>query len=208
MERTRSNSKLPQPLFSWAASSTRFREAATIEDCRIGLPPAFLSTLGASLISWGSRFATYSLSCCCSKKTITMSSSSGSSSSRVRARPPPTFVDSTLGAFSNVAPNPTLDHLIRYLSTWSGTDKALMLTQYGSKLVIPLLTIQHSLRLRLAGNKSYHAYKGGSANARRLEKLSALIGDARVLFRIWGVLPMIKWVSSHAVTVRVPKWTS
>lgn len=70
-----------------------------------------------------------------------------------------------------------------------------MLTQYGSKLVIPILTLQHAIRLRLAGNKGYHAYKGGSANARRLEKLSSLIGDARVLFRIWGVLPMLKWVS-------------
>lgn len=73
--------------------------------------------------------------------------------------------------------------------------QALMLTQYSSKLIIPLLTLQHAIRLRLAGNKGYHAYKGGSANARRLEKLSSLIGDARVLFRIWGVLPMIKWVS-------------
>lgn len=73
-----------------------------------------------------------------------------------------------------------------------------MVTQYSSKLIIPLLTLQHSLRLRLAGTKAYHASNGGSANARRLEKLSALISDARVLYRIWGLLPMLKWVSPGA----------
>lgn len=31
--------------------------------------------------------------------------------------------DRYLGCFSNVAPSPALDHLVRYLSTWSGTDK-------------------------------------------------------------------------------------
>ncbi|CAO1618441.1 unnamed protein product [Sympodiomycopsis kandeliae] len=111
-----------------------------------------------------------------------------------RRRAPPNWADKTLGSFSNVPPSPLLDHLIRYLSTWSGTDKALMVTQYGSKLIIPLLTLQHAVRVRLAGNKNYHAHKGGSANARRLEKLSGLISDARMLYRIWGLLPMIKWM--------------
>lgn len=72
-----------------------------------------------------------------------------------------------------------------------------MFTQYSSKLIIPLLTLQHAVRLRLAGTKVYHASNGGSANARRLEKLYNLIGDARVLFRIWGILPMIKWVRTR-----------
>jgi hypothetical protein len=30
--------------------------------------------------------------------------------------------DFTLGAFSNVRPSETLDHLIRYLSTWNGSE--------------------------------------------------------------------------------------
>ncbi|CAO1627999.1 unnamed protein product [Parajaminaea phylloscopi] len=106
----------------------------------------------------------------------------------------PNWADKTLGCFSHVQPSPTLDHLIRFLSTWSGTDKALMITQYSSKLVVPFLTLQHSLRLRLAGTKAYHASNGGSANARRIEKLSALISDARILYRLWGILPMIKWM--------------
>ncbi|KAH9963094.1 hypothetical protein BGW80DRAFT_1255484 [Lactifluus volemus] len=35
--------------------------------------------------------------------------------------------DLTLGAFSNLRPSETLDHLIRYLSTWNGSDKLFML---------------------------------------------------------------------------------
>lgn len=134
-----------------------------------------------------------------STQAASSATATATAAGRRRARPPPNWVDKSLGCFSNLPPSPLLDHLIRYLSTWSGTDKALMLTQYGSKLIIPLLTLQHAIRLRLSGNKPYHAYKGGSANARRLEKLGGLIGDARVLFRIWGLLPMIKWVSVCAV---------
>lgn len=129
------------------------------------------------------------------EKSSPATTTASAAASRRRVRPAPNWADKTLGCFGNVPPNAVLDHIIRYLSTWSGTDKALMVTQYGSKLVVPLLTLQHAIRLRLAGNKAYHAYKGGSANARRLEKLSSLISDARMLYRIWGLLPMIKWVS-------------
>jgi len=30
--------------------------------------------------------------------------------------------DVTLGAFGNLPPSKTLDHLVRYLSTWSGSE--------------------------------------------------------------------------------------
>jgi hypothetical protein len=30
--------------------------------------------------------------------------------------------DGVLGAFSRLKPSPTLDHLLRYLSTWSGSE--------------------------------------------------------------------------------------
>lgn len=40
-----------------------------------------------------------------------------------RARSPPGTLDHLLGAFSRIQPNETLDHAIRYLGTWSGTDK-------------------------------------------------------------------------------------
>lgn len=76
-----------------------------------------------------------------------------------------------------------------------------MVTQYGSKLVIALLSLQHALRIRLRhGTKAYHAVHGGSAAAKRVERLGALIGDARTLFRIWGILPIIQWVSAGAST--------
>lgn len=80
--------------------------------------------------------------------------------------------------------------MIRYLSTWSGTDKALMLTQYSSKLVIVLLNLQYALRLRMLGIKSTKS----SSAAQRVQKLSALISDARILYRIWGILPIFKWM--------------
>ena len=102
----------------------------------------------------------------------------------------PNPTDKILGCFSNVEPSPRLDHMIRYLSTWSGTDKCLMLTQYSSKLVIVLLNLQYALRLRLLGIKSTKS----SSAAQRFQKLSSLISDARVLYRIWGILPIFKWM--------------
>jgi hypothetical protein len=35
--------------------------------------------------------------------------------------------DMTLGAFGNLPPSKTLNHLIRYLSTWSGSEYDLLL---------------------------------------------------------------------------------
>ncbi|SAM69121.1 uncharacterized protein UBRO_00691 [Ustilago bromivora] len=102
----------------------------------------------------------------------------------------PNPTDKVLGCFSNIEPSPRLDHMIRYLSTWSGTDKALMLTQYSSKLVIVLLNLQYALRLRMLGIRSTKS----SSATQRIQKLSSLISDARVLYRIWGILPIIKWM--------------
>ena len=65
-----------------------------------------------------------------------------------------------------------------------------MLTQYSSKLVIVLLNLQYALRLRMLGLRSTKP----SSAAQRVQKLSALISDARVLYRIWGILPIIKWM--------------
>ncbi|KAE8212586.1 hypothetical protein CF327_g3776 [Tilletia walkeri] len=118
-----------------------------------------------------------------------------SMSKRPRVPRAPTATDQILGCFSRVSPSPTLDHLIRYLGTWSGTDKVLMLTQYSSKLLIAFLSLQHRVRLRiLEGTKSYHAPHGGSPVAARIERLVALVSDARILFRIWGILPIVKWM--------------
>lgn len=117
------------------------------------------------------------------------------SASRQGKQRQPNPTDKILGCFSNVPQNPTLDHLVRYFSTWSGTDKLMMITQYSSKLLIAFLTLQHALRIRLRhGTKGYHAPHGGSSIAKKLEKLSSLISDARCLYRIWGILPILKWM--------------
>ncbi|KDN40700.1 hypothetical protein K437DRAFT_258568 [Tilletiaria anomala UBC 951] len=113
---------------------------------------------------------------------------------RTKAPRKRTAADEVLGCFVNVPPSPFLDHLIRYLSTWSGTDKMLMLTQYGSKVLIAILSLQHRLRLRLQGTRQYHAPHGGSSVAKRLAILGALCSDGRTLYRIWGVLPIVKWM--------------
>lgn len=78
-----------------------------------------------------------------------------------------------------------------------------MFGQYSSKLLIAFLTLQHALRIRLRhGTRGYHAIHGGSATAKKLERLAGLISDARCLYRIWGILPIFKWVSSiHASRV-------
>jgi histidine ammonia-lyase len=61
-------------------------------------------------------------------------------------------------------PHPTVDHLVRYLGTWSGSDKAFMAAQYSSMLLIPLLR------------------RGGKSKAADgLSKLSGKIADARIL---------------------------
>lgn len=66
-----------------------------------------------------------------------------------------------------------------------------MVTQYSSKLVIVLLNLQHALRLRILGLKA----KKPSSSAQRIQRLSALASNARTLFRIWGILPILQWVS-------------
>jgi hypothetical protein len=74
--------------------------------------------------------------------------------------------------------------------------QALMITQYSSKLFIAFLTLQHAVRIRLRhGTRGYHAIHGGSSVAKKLERLSGMVSDARCLYRIWGILPILKWVS-------------
>ncbi|KAI0264343.1 hypothetical protein BC834DRAFT_257973 [Gloeopeniophorella convolvens] len=97
--------------------------------------------------------------------------------------------DLTLGAFSNVQPSETLDHLIRYLSTWSGSDKLFMLIQYGAKVLIPILQARARLQHR-AGVRA----EPTSSLAPKLAKLASTISDARTLWGIWGLLPIIQWL--------------
>jgi len=89
--------------------------------------------------------------------------------------------DITLGAFGTLPPSKTLDHLVRYLSTWSGSDKFFMLVQYGAKVLIPVLEARARLQHR-AGLRDDPT----SALAPKLAELASIIGDARTLWGIWG----------------------
>lgn len=87
--------------------------------------------------------------------------------------------DLTLGSFAFVPTSETIDHLVRYLSTWSGSDKLFMIIQYAVKLVIPLLQFRARLQYRAGTRPSAH-----SGAAESLTKVYNLIGDARMFFRI------------------------
>ncbi|KAI0775073.1 hypothetical protein BD413DRAFT_292811 [Trametes elegans] len=99
--------------------------------------------------------------------------------------------DLTLGAFAFLPASETLDHLVRFLSTWSGSDKLFMVIQYTLKLIVPFLQwrarLQHGAGLRKAPV---------SPSAGKLAKFAGIISDARMLFRIWGLLPIFQWMIS------------
>ncbi|KAG1798186.1 uncharacterized protein HD556DRAFT_1353704 [Suillus plorans] len=99
--------------------------------------------------------------------------------------------DTTLGSFSNVPSSETLNHLVRYLSTWSGSDKFFTLIQYTLKLIVPFLHWRARLQHR-AGIK-----KDATSNAApSLASFTSIIGDARMLGRFWGLLPIFQWMIS------------
>ncbi|KAI0077063.1 hypothetical protein K474DRAFT_1772045 [Panus rudis PR-1116 ss-1] len=99
--------------------------------------------------------------------------------------------DATLGAFARVPTSETLDHLVRYLSTWSGSDKLFMIIQYALKIIVPFLHLRARLQHRSGLRK-----EPVSSVAPRLEKLGSLIGDARMLANIWGLLPIVQWLTN------------
>jgi len=99
--------------------------------------------------------------------------------------------DVILGCFANLQPSETLDHLVRYLGTWSGSDKLFMVIQYALKLIGPLL----HLRARLQHRAGLRASPTSRA-AQSCTKLDGLLGDSRTLWRIWGLLPIFQWLIS------------
>ncbi|GAW05182.1 glutamyl-trna amidotransferase subunit a [Lentinula edodes] len=76
--------------------------------------------------------------------------------------------DTILGCFSVFAPSEFTDHLVRYLGTWSGSDKLFAIIEYALKLLVPLLNKRARFR-----NKDF------------VEKI-----------RFWGLLTIIKWMIS------------
>ncbi|KAH7884424.1 hypothetical protein F5I97DRAFT_1889451 [Phlebopus sp. FC_14] len=99
------------------------------------------------------------------------------------------FGDSTLGAFAFVPPSKTFDHLIRYLSTWSGTDKLFTLIQYTLKLLVPVLISRAKLQHRVGLRK-----EPTSSAATSFASFASVIGDFKMLGRFWGMLPILQWM--------------
>ncbi|KAG2067470.1 hypothetical protein BDR04DRAFT_1104991 [Suillus decipiens] len=99
--------------------------------------------------------------------------------------------DITLGSFSNVPSSETLNHLVRYLSTWSGSDKFFTLIQYTLKLIVPFLHWRARLQHRAGIRKD-----ASSLAAPSLASFSSIISDARTLGRFWGLLPIFQWMIS------------
>ncbi|KAH9949994.1 hypothetical protein B0H21DRAFT_46745 [Amylocystis lapponica] len=100
--------------------------------------------------------------------------------------------DLTLGSFAFVPSSETVNHLVRYLSTWSGSEFSLfMIMQYAIKLIVPYLHLRARLQFRAGLRKA-----SVSPTADGLTKFGNVVGDARMLFRIWGLLPIIQWMTS------------
>ncbi|KAK6910789.1 hypothetical protein I203_104822 [Kwoniella mangroviensis CBS 8507] len=97
---------------------------------------------------------------------------------------------------SSLTARQLLAGLTKLTSTYSGLDASLMLVQYSSPLVIALLLRLAALKTRI-GIRG----KGGSGfGLRQLAegwgKMGGSIGEARVVFRAFGLLPILTWLLS------------
>ncbi|GAA5867940.1 hypothetical protein JCM8547_003420 [Rhodosporidiobolus lusitaniae] len=81
-------------------------------------------------------------------------------------------------------PSPGLLHFNRLAGTQSGQDKLFMVYQYAAYVACALL------------NSKRFGTKARRDLAGRIEKLRATISDARVLYRLFGLFPMIAWAQS------------
>ncbi|KAJ7363953.1 hypothetical protein DFH08DRAFT_930060 [Mycena albidolilacea] len=99
--------------------------------------------------------------------------------------------DAILGSWSLVPPSETLDHLLRFISTWSGTDKFFTLVQSVSKILVHLLHLRARLQHRAGLRKvPVSAAAGGWA------KFASAISDSQMLGRFWGLFQIFQWLIS------------
>jgi len=99
--------------------------------------------------------------------------------------------DITLGSFANIPPSETLNRLVRYLSTWSGSDKLFTLIQYTLKLLVPFLHLRARLQHRAGIRKDATSHAAPS-----LASFANIISDAKMLGRFWGLLSIFQWMIS------------
>ncbi|KAJ7127140.1 hypothetical protein C8R44DRAFT_780533 [Mycena epipterygia] len=99
--------------------------------------------------------------------------------------------DAVLGAFSWVPPSQTLDHLLRFLGTWSGSDKLFTLIQSICKILVPILHLRARIQHR-AGLRKVPV----SSVAGGLSKFAGAVSDSQMLGRFWGLFQIFQWLIS------------
>ncbi|KAG8906827.1 hypothetical protein FRB99_006002 [Tulasnella sp. 403] len=98
------------------------------------------------------------------------------------------FVVGSVGR--SIPPSPRLDHLGRFLSSYSGSDKMFMVIQYTLKLIEPIMAWRARIQHRY-GKRSEPV----SRSAPGLAKIASLISDSRMLWRLFGLVPIFQWLS-------------
>ncbi|KAJ7712906.1 hypothetical protein DFH07DRAFT_763346 [Mycena maculata] len=92
---------------------------------------------------------------------------------------------------TNTPPSQRLDHAIRFFSTWSGTDKLMMTSQYTAKLVAPFLLYRAELQFK-AGKRAQPL----SLTTDGLYKFASQLSIARRMMGFWGILAILKGLSA------------
>ncbi|KAI7871881.1 peroxisomal biogenesis factor 11 [Spinellus fusiger] len=82
--------------------------------------------------------------------------------------------------------NPTLDRLVRFLSSVRGTDKVLMFIQYWSKILVWFLQ-RRSPPLKIAVSVL--------TLAQRIQNFASPVSDFRILLRYYGLLPLLQYMN-------------
>ncbi|KAJ6551663.1 hypothetical protein B0H19DRAFT_1158505 [Mycena capillaripes] len=104
----------------------------------------------------------------------------------------PAIDDILLGSIgANIPPSERLDHAIRFLSTWSGTDKLMMTSQYAAKLIAPFLLYRAQLQFRAGKRAQPH-----SPSTDGLYKFAGNVSVARRIMGFWGILSIIKGLAA------------
>jgi len=100
--------------------------------------------------------------------------------------------DIFLGAVGTaIPPSEKLDHMVRYLGTWSGSDKFMMLVQYSAKLGIPSIQ-RHAESEYRAGRRP----KPVSPTVEALFKFASQLSLSRRVSGLWGFLGILKFISA------------
>ncbi|GAA5825059.1 hypothetical protein JCM11251_006080 [Rhodosporidiobolus azoricus] len=81
-------------------------------------------------------------------------------------------------------PSPTLARFTKLTGSQAGQDRLYMVYQYAAYIAVAVL------------NSKRFASKTRLDLAMRIEKLRATISDARVLYRLFGIFPIIQWAQS------------